>query len=330
MQPTTSRDPMVQLVRRLKEAAGPVSGEHLASAFSVTRSALQQRIERLRSRGFVIHGKRGSGYLLVSRPDRLLPENILPWLETKELGQALLCLDRCESTNDVAKALAAQGASHGTCVLAEAQTKGRGRQGRPWYSPPRRNLYVSIVLRPRLPLDRAPAITLASAVAAAEALEQVTGLSPVLKWPNDLLVGGKKLCGILTEMAADPDGIQWVVVGVGCNVNTAGFPDWLAGIATSCALELEREVFRPDLLVRLLHTMETWFQRLIAEGVAPVLEAWQAHPNILGRRVSVHVPGEPEPLVGIAQALSEEGCLVLRVPDGSDRIVLAGDVMLEH
>ena len=321
---------MVRLVSELIQSDEPVSGERLAARFGISRAALQKKVDKLRAAGFVVEAQSGVGYRLETVPDRLDGLTVLPRLDTQWMGWALSALEECGSTNDEAKSLAQRGEPAGLVVTTERQTAGRGRRGRTWHSPAGRNIAMSILLRPDLAPQDAGLLTLMTAVAAAEAVSAVTGLRPTLKWPNDILLHGKKLCGILTEMAADPERIDWVVVGIGCNVNTESFPEDIAETATSLQMVLGRAMDRAALAAALLTSMETWHDRLVAQGAPSILNAWKRSPNILGRTVTVHPPPPAGPVTGVAEDLAADGSLLLRLPDGGERIVLAGDLVVEN
>lgn len=320
---------LVRLVSELLHARGPISGERLAGLFGLSRAALQKKVERLRGLGFTISATSGVGYQLDGMPDRTDALTILPRLNTTWMGSALLALEECGSTNDEAKKLAQQGASAGTVVTAERQTAGRGRRGRTWHSPSGLNIAMTALLRPELAPQDAGLITIMAAVVAAEGIERATGLRPTLKWPNDILLDGKKLCGILTEMAADPERIDWIVLGMGCNVNPQALPDDIADIAISLRMALGRKVDRAELAAAILESLETWHDRLVKRGAAAILDAWRAGPNILGRTVTVHPPPPAAPVTGVAEDLAGDGSLLLRLSEGKERLILAGDLVLE-
>src|SRR5512145_2072069 len=214
-----------------------VSGEAISDKLGLTRAAVWKHVEALRGQGYRIDAVPARGYRLAGVPDRLTPLELRPLLNTHDLGQVVHWYEELGSTNDRAKELADEGAEHGEVVVAEAQTAGRGRRGRSWASPARRNLYFSVVLRPELPPTRAAEITLVASVAICDALRQA-GVEAGIKWPNDLLASGRKIAGILTELAAEPEQVQWVVLGVGVNVNARreDFPEELRGEATSLLL----------------------------------------------------------------------------------------------
>jgi BirA family biotin operon repressor/biotin-[acetyl-CoA-carboxylase] ligase len=301
-----------------------VSGEAISDKLGLSRAAVWKHVNALRAQGYRIDALAARGYRLVAVPDRLGPLELRPLLATRDLGHALHCHETLPSTNDLAKELAEAGAAHGEVVVAEAQTAGRGRRGRAWASPSRKNLYLSVVLRPDLPPQRATELTLLASVALCEAVREA-GVEAEIKWPNDVLVGGRKVGGILTEMAAEPDRVQWVVLGLGVNLNAAeeDLPPELRDQATSLAAARGAAVPRALFAAALLARLEAWLDRHAAEGFAPVREAWRALSGTLGRQVRV-VTGEGE-LVGVAEDVDETGALLLRGAAGVERVI-AGDV----
>jgi BirA family biotin operon repressor/biotin-[acetyl-CoA-carboxylase] ligase len=241
------------------------------------------------------------------------------------LGTELHELDVCDSTSDEAASLAAAGAPHGAVVVAAAQRRGRGRLGRAWYSPPGENLYLSAVLRPDLAPPTLPPITLAAGVAVAETIASY-GAAPVVKWPNDVLVGERKVAGILTEMTTRADRLDHLVLGVGVNLGSRSFPPELADVATSLAIACGRAETPAGFRARLLPVLETWLDRFFAGGVAAVGRAWSAWSGMEGRRVRVSVGGRV--LEGTARGIAPDGSLDVRDDRGHHVKVVAGDVVL--
>ncbi len=301
-----------------------VSGEAISDKLGLSRAAVWKHVNALRAQGYRIDALPARGYRLVEIPDRLGELELRPLLNTHDLGQVLHWFAEVGSTNDVAKQLAEEGAGHGEVVVAEAQSAGRGRRGRAWTSPPCRNLYASVVLRPDLPPARAPELTLVASVALCQAVRQA-GVAAMIKWPNDVLSRGKKLAGVLTEMGAELDQVQWVVLGFGVNVNAAPGdfpPDVLPG-ATSLAIERGEPVPRALFAAAALTRLEEWLDRHAADGFAPVRDAWRSMSDTLGR--DVRVTGSPEPVEGVAEDLDLDGALLIRTGDGLRRVV-SGDV----
>ncbi len=303
-----------------------VSGEAISDKLGLTRTAVWKHVEALRSHGYRIDAVPARGYRLVGVPDRLTPLELRPLLNTHDLGQTLHWYEELGSTSDRAKELADEGADPGTVVVAETQTAGRGRRGRVWASPPRRNLYFSVILRPELPPARAPELTLVASVALCDALRQA-GVQAGIKWPNDLLVSGRKIAGILTELAAEPDRVHWVVVGAGVNVNARAedFPEELRAAATSVLLERGQAAPRALFAAACFTALEEWLDRHAEDGFGPVRDAWRERSVTLGREVIVEADGRE--IAGTAEDIDESGALLVRSRAGVERI-LSGDVTL--
>jgi BirA family biotin operon repressor/biotin-[acetyl-CoA-carboxylase] ligase len=255
----------------------------------------------------------------------LSAESIKRGLQTDLIGQSVVHYFSLGSTNEVLKELAAQGAPEGTLVIADEQTAGKGRLDRKWLAPPGTSLLLSILFRPDLAPNQAPRLTMTCSLAIAEAIEGLTGLSVGLKWPNDIFIHGKKAGGILTESGTTGGRLDYVVVGMGLNVNLAvsTLPE-LRGVATSLSQELGREVSRLELLWRILEGIETRYNSL-RRGESPH-EEWMARLISLGRQVRVTTPDVV--LAGWAEGVDADGALILRTPDGQRQRVLAGDVIL--
>ncbi len=262
--------------------------------------------------------------------DRLSVEAIRPGLRTARIGQpprAMILLEEVGSTQTVAMEAMGRGAEDGTVVLAEGMTAGRGRLGRAWYAPPGVNIYCTVILQPALPPTRLPLITLMAAVATVQAVREVTGIEATIKWPNDILIGGLKAGGILTEVALERDSVRGVALGIGLNVNMTReqMPQDLRETATSLREASGRAVDRAAMLRRLLETLETWSDRLAAGDARDILQAWARWSETLGRRVKVITPQRT--VTGRARGVTGEGALILVRDDGSDEVMTAGDVV---
>jgi BirA family biotin operon repressor/biotin-[acetyl-CoA-carboxylase] ligase len=243
MTATTTDRKMDKLIHLMvKNAMVVVPGPKIAAEIGVSRSTVWQYIEKLRALGVEIKGHHSSGYQLQKLPDILAPSLIKPELDDIQIGRRILHYFKTDSTNSVAMALAARGEEHGTVVVAEEQTAGRGRFGRVWYSEKSSGIYVSVILRPALAPSAAPMLTLMAGLAVHRAIETSTGLAADIRWPNDVLVSGRKVCGILTEMSAELDRLHAVVLGIGINVNHREIPDELKPIATSLRIETGKTV----------------------------------------------------------------------------------------
>ncbi|RNC69613.1 MAG: biotin--[acetyl-CoA-carboxylase] ligase [Desulfuromonadales bacterium] len=307
---------------------GVVSGEALSRLLNVSRTAVWKHIKTLKTLGYDIEAVPSQGYRLVSSPDILIPADISAGLATAIIGSSIICFRETESTNIIASRLAEEGASEGTVVIADSQTRGKGRLGRQWESPPGVNLYCSVILRPPILPFHAPQLTFLSAVAVAEAIEKTTGLSPAIKWPNDVLVNGCKVAGMLNEMSAETERVEHLILGIGVNINMMRdqFPADLRYPATSLAIEAGREIERIPFIRALLESLDSLYRSYCAEGYGPLREAWLALSAVMGRVVSVS--GQGEGLVGTVEGIDENGALLLRCADGRTERVLAGDVTM--
>ena len=310
----------------VQNATVVVPGPKIASEIGVSRSTVWDWIEKLRGLGVEIKGHPATGYQLARLPDVLVPSLLRPDLGECEIGHKITHYFRIDSTNAVALSMASNGARHGSVVLAEEQTAGRGRFGRTWYSEKSSGIYVSIILRPPLPPSAAPVLTLMAGVAAEAAIERATGLAADIRWPNDLLLSGKKLCGILTEMSADVDRLHAVVIGIGINVNHQAIPEELRSIATSLRLESGKIHSRAQILVTLLRAIEQQYQLLLREGNQAIIQRWTAVSSYAqGKRVRVLAStGEFQ---AVTAGLESSGALRVRRDDGREEPLVAGEIV---
>jgi BirA family biotin operon repressor/biotin-[acetyl-CoA-carboxylase] ligase len=246
-------------------------------------------------------------------------------LNGRKFGSKVFAFDTIDSTNNCARALAGCWAEEGTLVLAEKQTDGKGRLGRSWLANPYENLTFSLVLRPTLPASALNLLPLYAAVAVAEAIEHETGLSVECKWPNDLLVGGKKSAGILLEGSLKDDGLDYVVLGIGVNVNQTSFPDDIAPRATSLKAQAGREIDRILLLREILKTLETRYADIMKKGFHNLLPLWLSRTTMINKEISVTQDGTV--ISGIVKGLSPEGALILDA-GGTEKTLFAGDVTI--
>jgi BirA family biotin operon repressor/biotin-[acetyl-CoA-carboxylase] ligase len=315
------------LLVSLKEAHGNwVSGEELSRRLGVTRTAIWKHACSLRSEGYAIDSSTRKGYLLRETLDRLLPAEIEASLGSVRLGRRIVFEKEVDSTNRLARDLAIAGAAEGTLVVAESQTGGRGRKGRNWFSPPGEGIYVSLVLRPRFQPAEAPKMTLLAGVALAETLVPVIPTRVTIKWPNDVLAAGKKVAGILVEISTQIDAIDYMVVGVGLNVNTppGRFPAELRERATSLAAETGCPVRRAEILGAFLARFERYYDLTGREGFVPVIRRWRELSDMTGRPVRVHsFSGSME---GAIAGIDDDGVLLLTGVDGTVERVISGDV----
>ena len=308
---------------------GHTSSDELCRVTGISRAAVWKHVESLRREGYDIEASPHLGYKLVSIPDSLIPGEIRWKLKTKLMGKAVLSYKKIDSTNDSAYALAEGGIAEGTVVIAEEQTKGKGRHGRKWESPPKSGVYMSCVIRPEMAPNEIAKITLVAAVAIAKAVRRFTGLEAMIKWPNDILVNGRKVCGILTEMKAEQDSICFIILGIGINVN-APIADLPKG-ASSLKEELRRlskreNLSRVELTKKVLESLEEEYFRLRTKGFKPIIEEWRSLSALPGAKIKVLLPGRT--IEGEAHDIDSDGSLVLRLDSGVLEKVSSGDVVM--
>jgi BirA family biotin operon repressor/biotin-[acetyl-CoA-carboxylase] ligase len=322
-------DTQILMALRATESGG-VSGAELSQRLGITRAAIWARIEELRKLGYDIEASPVLGYRLLSAPDVLHADDLLARLgKTKVIGRDIRVFEQTTSTNDVVEKLARDGVKEGVVVFAESQTKGRGRLGRAWTSPARKGLWFSILLRPNLRPQETTQLTVAAATAVWRAIHSETGLSPEIKWPNDILIGGKKVVGILTELSAEVDRVKHITLGLGVDVNLAAseFPPELRKIATSLRVECGKTIVRAELATAILRELDCDYAR-VCKGEFPALaDEWEELCSTIGKQVVVGL-GERK-LRGRAEALDDDGALLLRTEHGRLERVIGGDVTLD-
>jgi BirA family biotin operon repressor/biotin-[acetyl-CoA-carboxylase] ligase len=319
-----------RLLASLREAPGEyLSAGVLSQRLRVSSGFIRQQMSELRKQGYEIESHPHLGYRLISSPDLLLSQEIRHGLKTATMARQVLSYRRVRSTNEVALQIAHNGAPEGTLVVAESQTAGKGRLGRIWHSPPGVGLWVSLVLRPHMESSKVFQLAICGALAVAEALYQRTHLPVRVKWPNDVLIRGKKLAGVLTETQADGDLVQLVVLGMGINVNqdVDDFPEDLRNTATSVRAELGRPISRLNLLQDVLVQFEERYQKFQEGGLRPFLERWRQLSWVLNRKVKVQVGGRL--FSGLAVDIEDTGALVLEEASGKRQRLLAGDVSFQ-
>lgn len=318
------------ILTALRTAAdGSVSGGELAQRLGISRAAVWARIEELRRLGYEIEASPHEGYRLCGVPDVLHADDLLSRLgSVRVIGRDIRVFQKTTSTNDVVEKLARDGVREGVVVFAEAQTKGRGRLGRGWHSPAGKGLWFSVLLRPDLSPQKATTLTIAAATALARAIRNETGLGIEIKWPNDILVGRRKVAGILTELNAELDHLKYLILGIGVDVNVSAsdFSVELRKTATSLRIELGKPVNRGDLAAAILKELDREYERIHAGKFEEIADEWEELCNTLGRSVSVRV-GE-RVLEGRAESLDAEGALLVRTQHGHLERVIGGDVTL--
>lgn len=316
------------ILRLFREAgSGFVSGELISRELQISRTAVWKHINGLRDAGYQVEAIPSRGYHLLSSPDVLSLDEVRERLTATRIGRQLVCLPETASTNADAFRLAEEGAEEGAVVISDAQSGGKGRRGRVWESPAGVNLYCSVVLRPAIMPHEAPQLTFLSAVAVARAIEGTTALKPEIKWPNDLLIKGRKVAGLLNEMSAETDGINFVILGIGVNLNmtAAQFPADVRTPATSLLLEQGRPVNRVQFAAAMLGELDRLYADFLRHGFGPVRDEWQQRCNANGREVVVSEAGV-DTVRGMFHGIDGDGALLVRFPDGMVERILSGDV----
>jgi BirA family biotin operon repressor/biotin-[acetyl-CoA-carboxylase] ligase len=317
-------DEILQLLR--EHPSTFLSGEEISRRLRVSRTAVWKRIERLRTLGYEIEASTRSGYRLIQSPDLLTPSEVKPLLRTKWMGKTIHYFQTLDSTNSKAYQLALNGAEEGEVVVSESQEKGRGRLGRQWFSPPYLNLYLSVILRPKISPHQASLNTLMAAVATADAIKKFSGLRPLIKWPNDILLRDRKVAGLLNEIHSETDRIHFVILGIGVNLNMDEkmFSKEIRTVATSLKIEMGQTVSRKAFLQFFLQELERWYSIFLEKGSAIILKAWRDRAHIKGRQVKVTSFGKT--VAGIAIDVDSDGALILETEDGKRKRVVAGDI----
>ncbi len=319
-----------KILATLRAAPWGVSGAELARQLGMTRAGVWARVQALRELGYDVEASPHLGYRLLGTPDLLHADDLQSRLgETHVIGRAIHVYQETTSTNDVIARLARGGAQEGTAVFAESQTKGRGRLGRSWVSPPGKGLWFTILLRPKMPPQETTRLTIAAATALTRAVAAQTGVSPDIKWPNDLLIRGRKIAGILTEMRAEVDQVQEVLLGIGMNVNStaADFPDGLLKTATSLCIETGQIINRAELAVAILRELDCDYHAVANGEFTRLAEQWERRCSTLGCEVTIRMGDRV--IRGRAESLAEDGALLLRGPHGHLERIIGGDVTIE-
>lgn len=305
-----------------------LSGEQISQDLQISRAAVWKQIKGLRDLGLIIEAQHARGYRLVGAPDLLLCSDLRQGLDSRIIGHSLEILPQTDSTNLQMKKRAEAGAAEGAVIVADLQQAGKGRLGRHWHSPAGVNLYLSVLLRPGIPVQQAPQLTFLSAVAVAVTLDEVCGQSAVVKWPNDILVGGAKIAGLLNEMDAETERINFVVLGIGINLNMTAelFPTNLTYPATSVLLETGQSVDRVAFLRVLLKRLDQYYCEFLEQGFAPIRQRWEQLCPIVNQRVVVS--GGKTLIEGLVVGLEADGGLRLQRDNGEIERIVAGDVRL--
>jgi BirA family biotin operon repressor/biotin-[acetyl-CoA-carboxylase] ligase len=313
-----------------EKSGGSISGAELSRELGISRAAIWARIEELRALGYDIEASPHLGYSLVSAPDLLHADDLYSRLgSTRVVGREIQVFQTTTSTNDLVSRLAQDGAKQGVVVFAESQTQGRGRLGRRWISPARKGLWFSLLLRPDLSPQSATQLTVSAAAALVRAIESQTRLKPEIKWPNDILIGGKKVAGILTEMTAELDHVKDIILGIGIDVNLEAdeLPPDLRDIATSLRIASGEKIDRAALAVAVLQELDRVYHLVESGQFESVAEEWRGRCQTLGREVSIRMGDRV--IRGRAESLDSDGALLLRCSYGRLQRIIGGDVTIE-
>ncbi|USB35051.1 biotin--[acetyl-CoA-carboxylase] ligase [Paenibacillus sp. YPG26] len=304
-----------------------ISGEEISKRLSISRTAVWKQINKLREAGYEFDAVSRRGYRLIQKPARMDPISLMSAMNSSTFGKQLKILEVTTSTQEEVRRLAEEGAPEGTLVIAEEQTGGRGRLGRKFFSPPGKGIWMSLLLRPDRPLSCAPQLTLLFAVAVCRAIKAATGVESGIKWPNDLLVQGRKISGILLESVAEDDRIRYCIAGIGINANMTieDYPEELRSIVTSLQLESGKPVNRPAVIGAVMSELEQLYRLYLEEGFTPIAHLWEALSVTINKVVTVHTS---RGLVsGYAVGIDGNGALILEKA-GERFTVFSGDVQL--
>lgn len=313
-----------EILAMLRESDGYVSGQELCNKFGVSRTAIWKAINQLKDMGYEIEAVPNKGYHLVSAPDVMNEAEITSLLHTEWAGQELFCFDEIDSTNTKAKELAEQGYPSGTLIVADRQIAGRGRRGRSWDSPAGIGIFMTLLLKPDINPNNASMLTLVAALATAQAISDVTGAEAKIKWPNDIVINGKKVCGILTEMSAQFDYINHIVIGIGINVHNESFPEEIRETASSLLLESGKRIHRADLIARFLERFEASYAIFLqTEDLEGLMKDYNALLVNIQKQVRILDPKEP--FEGKAIGITKRGELIVDTWE-SRKLVSSGEV----
>ena len=314
-----------EILKLLRESKDYVSGQELCERLGVSRTAIWKVINQLKEEGYEIEAVRNRGYCLKGAADVISEAELSSQIRGQWAGKNLVCYEETDSTNDRAKRLAEEGCPHGTLVVADCQKAGKGRRGRSWESPRGTSVYMSLVLRPAILPSAASMVTLVAAMAVAEGIQKAAGLHAAIKWPNDVVVNGRKICGILTEMSAEMDCIHYVVVGIGINVGQKEFAGEISKTATSVFIEKGSRVFRSLIAAAVMESFEKYYSLYEKAGdLSLIMDEYNSILANNGKEVRVLAPSGDYP--GMSLGIEKDGELLVRTEDGEVKKVLSGEV----
>lgn len=318
-----------KIMELLENTDGFTSGEKMAEELNISRSAVWKNIEELRNLGYNIESVKGEGYRLKSRPDLLLPCEVNRYLNTEFMGKRIDYYDIIDSTTKVARNMCLGGnheSLNGTVIIAEEQTGGVGRLGRAWSSP-RGGIWISIILKPKIDMDHLFTLTMAASIAIVRAIKKETGIGSLIKWPNDIYIGDKKVGGLLVEISAEPDKINYCILGIGIDVNvrTDDFPDDIITPITSICAETGDLVNRASLIARILKEFEQRYKLLEEEEFTSVITEWKSLSLTLDKRIQIKTLTKT--YTGVAIDIDGHGALIIRKDNGKIERCISGDII---
>lgn len=314
-----------EILQVLRTTNDYVSGQELCDRLGVSRTAVWKTINKLKEEGYEIEAIQNKGYRLLSYPDVVTESEIKSRLETEWAGNTVVYAEVVDSTNNLAKRLGEEGKSHGTLAIAEEQTAGKGRRGRSWSAPPGFGIWMSLLLRPNLNPSCASMLTLVSGLSVTRAIEEVTGLKVQIKWPNDIVYEGKKICGILTEMSAEMEGIHYVVVGIGINVNIEEFPEELKQKATSLKIICGKKIDRVEIVTAFLKYFESDYSKFLKTEDLELLKTDYEY-RLVNLNQKVNILDGKKGYIGTAIGIEKDGGLLVEKEDKSVIAVTSGEV----
>lgn len=318
-------DNLSEVLRHLRDASAFISGDHIAGKLGVSRTAVWKYMNQLERYGYNIDKSKGKGYQLVDTPDRVYGWEIDRWRTSARIGSKIIHRDRLDSTNTFAFKQALAGEAEGTCVVAESQDKGKGRLGRKWSSPTGKNIYLSVILRPSVHPSIVYPVTFLSSLAVSDTIDQLTGIKATLKWPNDVLIHGRKISGTLIELSTEADMVRFVVIGIGFNINMQpeDMDDLIKATATSLFMETKKTFERSRVCGILLSNLERYYDLFKADGSRAICDIWEERAQIRGKHLEINQMGEV--FIGTAKGIDRDGAILLDIK-GTTKKILAGDV----
>ena len=303
-----------------------ISGQKIAELTGTSRTAVWKHIESLKQDGYQVEAVRKKGYKLIGTPGKMTADTIRMALHSNTFGQDIYYFAQVDSTQKLANELANGGAKEGTIIVADEQTKGRGRLAREWYSPKYSGIWMSLICKPNIPIQQAPQLTLLTAVAVAQAIEEVAEVSPFIKWPNDILLNGKKVTGILTELQAEADRVHSIIIGIGMNVNQEqeDFPDELQNKASSLRVEMGEIYPRERILASILKHFEVLYFRYMEDGFSHIKQLWESYAISVGKKITATTINDK--IIGIALGITDEGVLLIKDDHGQIHSIYSADI----